>query len=97
MSQEVKALEVLSPIAHLDVKEFPLARRPNDLPGARIGLLWNLKARGDVALLRVAELLKERFKNLTFVRFNFPIGAGEANIEKMFQSGCEVFVASTAD
>ncbi len=97
MSRELKVLEVLNPAALVKVKEFQVAKRPNNLSGTRIGLLWNVKARGDIALNRVAELLKQRFKNLDSVRFTFPIGAGAANIEKMAKSGCQVFVASTAD
>lgn len=44
----------------------PLAPRPADLAGRRIGLLFNTKSNGDVMLRRVQELLGAAYAGVTF-------------------------------
>ena len=58
-------LEVLNPVADTITREIGIAPRLPDLSNKRLGLYWNSKPNGDVALLRVAEQLKNRFANLT--------------------------------
>ena len=61
-------LEVLNPVAPVlgDVKAHSLAPRPSSLEGKTIGLVWNGKAMGDVALKRAAELIQKRIPSVTF-------------------------------
>jgi hypothetical protein len=58
-------LEVLVPVAPDETSRTDMADRSRTLEGKRVGLFWNRKPNGDVFLLRVGELLKERFKNIT--------------------------------
>ena len=55
-------LEVLNPVAPVlgEVEATPLAPRPSSLEGKTIGLIWNGKANGDVALRRAGEVLQQR-------------------------------------
>jgi len=61
-------LEVLNPVAEPEEKYIPPAPRPRDLAGKHVGLYWNIKTGGDIALDRVEALLKERFSGKTFRR-----------------------------
>lgn len=65
-------LEVLNPVAQTEEQSILPAPRPDDLAGKRIGLYWNMKSGGDLALDRLEELLKERF---TGIRVNRYIGS----------------------
>jgi len=93
------ALRVLSPVGVLRFKPIPHAPRVKDLNGKKIGLYWNHKARGNVALDRVRELLSERFTGLTFEWFETPVSV-EASGEwftNVRNNGGDAFVASTGD
>ena len=63
------ALSVLNPIGMVETQLTEAAPRLPDLNGKRIGLFWNTKMRGDLALRKVEELLKQRFSNLEFTWF----------------------------
>lgn len=67
-------LEILNPIARSAVQSVPLALRQVDLAGKRIGLYWNMKNGGDLALDRVEELLKERFPGIKVSRYIGSVG-----------------------
>jgi hypothetical protein len=54
-------LTVLDPTAEMDVERIPLAPRPADLAGVRVGILDNSKEKADEILRRLEERLKERF------------------------------------
>ena len=58
-------LEVLNPVADTIARAVGIVPRPADLANKRLGLYWNLKPNGDVALLRAAEHLRKRYPNLT--------------------------------
>jgi len=67
-------LEILNPVAEtakFDVKPAP---RLADLRGKTIGLYWNMKAGGDVALDAVEELLRKRIEGASFKRFIGSVG-----------------------
>ncbi len=66
--QEV-TLAVLNPVAMIETAGVKPAARMADLKNKRIGLYWNRKARGDVALKQVAAVLKERYPGLSFTWF----------------------------
>ena len=71
-------LEVLDPTPERHGgKPEDTAPRLDTLEGKTVGLLWNGKALGDVALKRTAELISERVPNVTFKslqRFHAQLG-----------------------
>ena len=52
-------LTVLDPTAEMDVERIPLAARPADLTGKRVGVLDNSKERADEILRRIEERLRD--------------------------------------
>ena len=52
-------LTVLDPTAEMEVERIPMAARPADLAGKRVGILDNSKERADEILRRIEERLKE--------------------------------------
>lgn len=93
------SLKILNPTAVLKYEPVPPAKRLKDLRNKKIGFFWNSKARGDVALNRVRELLSERFEGMSFEWFRTgPIqGASEEWFENVRNSGVNGVVASTGD
>ena len=72
------------------------APRLDGLEGKTIGLLWNGKANGDVALRRTAELIAERY---TDVKFKFYSGSMPCPPELLDElvSECDAAIGCTAD
>ena len=68
ISKEVQ-FEILNPIGVTDTEIVASVSRLKDLNNKRIGLFWNSKARGDVALKKVETLLKEGFDGVEFTWF----------------------------
>ncbi len=93
------SLKILNPVGIYKFKPIPPAKRLNDLNNKKIGLYWNHKARGNVALDRVKELLSQRYKGMTFEWFDTRISveATEEWFEKVEKSGVDGIVASTGD
>lgn len=60
----MKRLVVLNPIGVFKPERVAPAPRPKALKNKKIGLHWNEKPRGDIALTRVKELLEERFQGV---------------------------------
>jgi hypothetical protein len=54
-------LTVLDPTAEMDVERIPLAPRPPDLAGKRVGFLDNSKERAEEILRRMEERMKGQF------------------------------------
>jgi hypothetical protein len=67
-------LELLSPVAQTVQATISPAPRLSDLRGKRLGLYWNIKAGGDVALARVAEQLQARYPGLTTKQYIGSVG-----------------------
>lgn len=67
-------LEVLNPVARTVERSIKPALRPKDLSAATIGLYWNMKAGGDAALDRTAELLRARFPGVRLRRYTGSVG-----------------------
>ena len=67
-------LKVLDPVAPVlgEVNASPMAPRPRSLEGKTIGLVWNGKANGDVALRRAGQLIQEKVPG---VKLKFYSGA----------------------
>jgi hypothetical protein len=92
-------LRILNPVGILKFKPIPHARRLADLGNKKIGLYWNHKARGNIALDRVQELLSERFQGMTFEWFETPVSveASREWFENLKKRGVDGIVASTGD
>jgi len=91
-------LTVLNPVAipQSELRSYPLAPRDGRLQGKRVGLWWNQKRGGDLALKRVEELLRGRCADLEFVWYRdyFP---ASAEIVARAARECQAVVGSTGD
>lgn len=67
-------LQILSPLATTVQHSVKPAARPHDLGGLTIGLYWNMKAGGDAALDRTEHLLRARFPDARFRRYEGSVG-----------------------
>lgn len=67
-------LKILNPQATTAINPVGLASRLSDLSRRTIGLYWNMKAGGDVALEHTARLLGERFPKAEFRYYAVPLG-----------------------
>ena len=67
-------LRIYNPVAVAVKTKLEPAKRAVDLRGKRIGLYWNMKAGGDVALVRCEELLSKRFPGATFKHYRGSVG-----------------------
>ena len=90
-------LVVLDPTSERTPEARPRAARPSSLDQARIGLLDISKARGDVFLDRLAELLAarglrvERFRKPTFTK------VAPLDLRREIRVRCDVVVEGLAD
>jgi hypothetical protein len=91
-------LEVLHPVAvsQGEIDRAELAQVPQSLEGKRIGLLWNAKRGGEVALRRAGEALQERFQGSQVIFYPGMMPAPKAIMERAKQE-CDVVLGSTAD
>lgn len=90
-------LEVLNPTAdEYGTDVAGLAARPPDLRGRTIGLLWNGKPNGDVALRAIGAALESQFEGLrtTFYSGSIPCDRG---LLELAAAECSAVVACTAD
>lgn len=91
-------LDVMNPVAPVlgEVDATPMAPRPSSLEGKTIGLVWNGKANGDVALKRAGELIQ---KQIPSVKLKFYSGAlpTPAFILDQAKQEVDVAVGCTAD
>ena len=92
-------LRILNPVGVLKFKPIPYAKRIDDLNNKKIGLYWNHKARGNIALDRVKELLSSRYKGMSFEWFETPVSveASREWFENVKKRGVDGLVASTGD
>jgi len=93
-------LEVLNPVAktHADQKARPFepAKRPTTLDDLTVGLIWNSKRGGELALDHAGRLLKRRYRNVRVVRYDGSMPCDKDLLERA-QKECDVFVGSTGD
>jgi hypothetical protein len=94
-------LSVVNPVAPLRAHHLVPAARTADLSGKTIGLYWNMKAGGDLALARTAELLGERYPGLRFRSFQGAVGQNIKHVRTedadRIARECDAVVATTAD
>lgn len=91
-------LEVLNPVAPTagQLERLTLVPRPPSLEGKRVGLYWNYKRGGDVALKRVGDFLQARFPGLKTDFLPVQRGPRREVLHKLVQ-GYDAVVGSTAD
>ncbi|MFQ5861291.1 MAG: hypothetical protein ACE5IG_07075 [Dehalococcoidia bacterium] len=91
-------LEVLNPVAAIqgELKKSVAAPRPRTLDGLTLGLLWNGKRGGEVALMHAAELLEGHYRDLKVIRYDGSMPCPPAMVQQAHQE-CDVVIGSTAD
>lgn len=89
-------MKVLSPVAAQDTSEFPVAARAASLEGVTLGLAWNGKPGGDIALERIAQKIQERHENVRVLKLYDDIPFGRETIDKCIAK-TDVVVGSTGD
>jgi len=95
-------LHVLNPVARkVEKKTASSAPRLAGFEGKHIGLYWNLKPGGDVALKRAGELLESRYAGLATKIYVGSIGAANRFLTqediKRITAECSAVIGSTAD
>ena len=99
VKKDPDSFKVLNPVAVHRFKPISPARRLEGLKNKKIGLYWNHKARGNIALDRVKALLSERYEGMSFQWFETGISveASKEWFENVKKSGVDAIVASTGD
>lgn len=90
-------LEVLDPTAaRHGGKPVKTAPRLEKLEGKKIGLLWNGKANGDIALKRTAALIQERVPDVEFRFYSGSMPCSPSLLAKVAEE-CDAAISCTAD
>ena len=91
-------LEVMNPVAPVlgEVEATPLAPRPPSLDGKTIGLMWNGKANGDVALRRAGEAIQGRIPGVTVKLYSGALPTPGPIMERA-KAEIDVAIGCTAD
>jgi hypothetical protein len=79
-----------------ELEGFGAAPRSPSLAGKKVGLVWNAKRGGDVALDRVGEQLTRRYPDVTVTRYDGNIPCAPDLLEEALGE-CDVFVGSSGD
>jgi hypothetical protein len=97
----VEQLEVANPVADAAIVKIDPAPRPDGLENKRIGLYWNYKPGGDVALERIEQVLGERYPSASFVHAQGTVGGTVKHLTPKaadeFASQIDVVVGTTGD
>ena len=94
-------LNIVNPQATTIIESVKAAPRVDGLQGKTVGLYWNMKSGGDVALERTATLLAERFSDTEFKNVVGSVGAmlRHATAEDADQVAreCDVVIGTSSD
>ena len=92
-------LEVLNPVAQQRgvVTARPITQRLSSLDDKTGGLLWSGTHGGDVALNTAADLIKQRFKNVTVNFYNGNNYPAPEHIRQKCAEESDVVIGATAD
>jgi len=92
-------MKILNPVGILRFKPLPYAPRIKDLNKRKIALYWNRKARGNIALDRVRELLSARYQGVTFEWFETDHSSEPPRewFDSFKKKGVDAFIGSTGD
>jgi hypothetical protein len=90
---------ILNPIATAEIWGVQPAERITDLNNKRIGLVWNTKARGDVALRKIEAVLKKRFRGMefTWLQMQTSISVVPEQIKTLKHLKNDAIISSTGD
>ncbi|MDP2953774.1 MAG: hypothetical protein Q8O76_10715 [Chloroflexota bacterium] len=91
-------LEVLNPVAPSkgELSTRRPARRLENLSGKRVGLLWNSKRGGNIALARAGELLQARFQDVKLIPYDGKLGMPQEVMDRAMKE-CDMAIGSTGD
>jgi hypothetical protein len=90
-------LEVFNPVARADSLSVEAAKRLPDLRKRVIGLVWNFKIGGDVAMRRIAENLQTKLgHSFDVLEFSDEFPFAESTIDKIVEA-CDGVIGSTGD
>ncbi len=91
-------LEVLNPVAQSEgeTKVSKAARRARSLDGMTLGLIWNSKRGGELALMKAGELVSSKYKNVKVIRYDGSMPCEKELMQKAKQE-CDIFIGSTGD
>lgn len=93
----IAELKALAPVARtFGSTASVLASRPTTLDGLRIGLLWNGKPNGDVALRETARVITDEFPTAETILYEGRIACERSLLESIADE-CDVVIACTAD
>ncbi len=88
-------LNVLNPVANTVVTKRQLADRLPDMNDKRVGLYWNGKGGGDIALAAIGEQLQRRFSDIQVEMIHSAIPGPREMVEA--GKGFNLVVGSTGD
>ena len=92
------ALDVLNPVAKTEgvIKVSKAAPRPGSLDGLTLGLIWNSKRGGELALTTAGDLIRNQYRNVKVIRYDGSMPC-EKELLKQAKQECDIFIGSTGD
>ena len=69
---------------------------PRPWKGLTLGLIWNSKRGGEIALTKAAELIQNKFKNVSVRRYDGSMPCDRKLLERAREE-CDIFIGSTGD
>ncbi|MBU6424313.1 MAG: hypothetical protein KGJ98_09735 [Chloroflexota bacterium] len=95
------SITVFNPVAETVDKTVSAAPRLDDLDGKRIGLFWNMKPGGDVALEETERILRGRYPRAQVRYYKGDIGSLVRHITYGFadtvSKECDALIGTTGD
>ena len=89
-------LEILNPVARTTGGGFPPAPRLASLSNKSLGIYWNTKKGGEIALKRLVELVQKDFSGVQVKNFTHHYPATSGILDGLI-SECDAVIASTGD
>ena len=94
-------LEVLNPVGKAEsdnqkAKAVEPAPRPRSLDNLTLGLLWNSKRGGEIALDHAGSLVQAKYRNVKVNRYDGSMPCDKALVERAREE-CDIFIGSTGD
>ncbi len=90
-------VKVLNPVAQTISLNFKPAQRAKEVKNLTLGLAWNGKSGGNIALRRIAENIKRELGyELNIIEFQDDFPFAVSTIEKV-ASSCQAVIGSTGD
>lgn len=92
-----ESFAVFNPVATKAPNYVPAAKRLGNLNGKTVGLLWNGKPGGDIALNILADMLLKRYPDVKFWRsdwYSYPFTDAQ---HKIVRDHCDAAITTTGD